>query len=124
DQWGFCNNPHTFPILAFNHQDPGSLGWIGGCISGLAVYHGKSYPPVYRNALFFTDFDENWMKVATLDSNGQVKDIIHFGDLLRRPVDLETDPFRGDLVYVNIQGSIFRVRYLATVESPSVRKTR
>ena len=76
---------------------------------------------MYRGALFFTDYDVGWMKVALLDSLGQVTAILPFVSDLGGPVDVEADPFQGDLYIINVFGKIDRLRYVGSARQQSVK---
>lgn len=125
DQWGFCDDggfPHAPPVLTWNHDNPGTLGFTGRCASGLAVYQGKDYPRRYRNALFFTDYIKGWMKVAQLDQDGQITNILPFGENLAGPVAVEADPYHGDLHVINIRSAkIFRLSFVPSAEQQPLR---
>ncbi|MFO0982804.1 MAG: PQQ-dependent sugar dehydrogenase [Planctomycetota bacterium] len=121
DLWGFCDNSASFtpPLLTWNHDSLGDLGFKGNAATGVAFYQGTTYPPIYGNAVFFSDFGQSWMKVGLLDANGRIAQILPFADNLNGPVDLEADPYSGDLYYVNIGSEIFRLRYFAQNQPPT-----
>lgn len=115
DPLGFCNGMvETPPLMTWHHSISGQIGFSGNCASGAVVYTGTSYPPIYRNALFFCDYGKNWIKCAQLDANLNVTSIVPFGSFMDRPIDLQVDPASGDLVYTSFLGlgEIRRIRYL------------
>lgn len=73
------------------------------CPSGIDFYLGGNYPAQYRNALFFADYAQNWIKVANADANGNinVNTLRTFaeGDAI---VDMQRGP-GGDLFYLEFQ---------------------
>jgi glucose/arabinose dehydrogenase/PKD repeat protein len=104
----------TLPILAWQHLDPGILGFTGGTISGVAFYTGSQFPPQYDGVCFFSDYVENWIRYCRLDALDQISSISEFGFDLASPVDLEVDPDSGTLAYVAIStGEVRRIRFSA-----------
>lgn len=117
DPQGFCvGMVETPPLMTWHHSVSGTIGFSGNCASGAAVYTGTSYPPIYRNALFFCDYGKNWLRCAQLDADLKVTSILPFGTNMARPIDLQTDPATGDLVYISFLGlgEIRRIRYIGT----------
>lgn len=39
--------------------------------TGTCFYHGENYPPAYRDAWFWTDWNQNRLRLVTLDPTGQ-----------------------------------------------------
>ena len=122
DPSGFCNGleaEHTPPLVAWHHSQSGATGFRGNSATGLAVYTGESYPPVFRGRLFFFDYGRNWLRAARLDENLQIQDTLSFGREMAGPVDLVSEPGTGDLVYATLgsQG-VFRLRYLGASMPP------
>ncbi|MBI5432929.1 MAG: PQQ-dependent sugar dehydrogenase [Planctomycetes bacterium] len=121
DPLGFCTGVvDTLPLIAWHHNISGQIGFTGNCVSGAAVYTGTSYPPIYRDALFFCDYGKNWLRCARLDPNLNVTSILSFGTNLERPIDLQTDPATGDLVYISLLGlgEIRRIRFIGMNQPP------
>jgi glucose/arabinose dehydrogenase len=116
DPFGYCVLAEfavTDPWLAWHHTAPGILDFVGTAATGVCVYSGTSYPPVYHGALFFCDYTEHWMKVATLDENLDRTALLSFGTNLGSPIDIQREPLSGDLVYISlgIPRRILRLRY-------------
>ena len=104
----------TLPILAWQHLDPGTLGFTGAAISGITFYTGSQFPPQYHGACFFADYVENWIRLCHVDALDQITSISDFATDLGSPVDLEVDPETGELVYVAIAtGQVRRIRFSA-----------
>lgn len=117
-QW--CDNTegtHTDPLLAYHHTEERDLGFVGHCIGGLAFYDGVKYPPIYRGALFFSDWASSWIRAARLDEKGQIESVMSFGTRLKRPFTLRTHPANGDIVYVTDE-EIRRLRYTGRNRRP------
>jgi len=127
DVHGFCADAaatHEPPILAWHHSSPGDVGFAGVCVSGLALVDCDLYPPVWRDRLFFTDFGGSYLKAARLDDALQVVDVLSFGARLTSPVDLEVNPFTGELFLCSLSGSmprVWRLRYVGANRPPVAR---
>jgi glucose/arabinose dehydrogenase len=99
----------------------------GSVISAISFYNGNSYPSAYRGALFFGDHSRNciWAMLPGgngLPSSGNLQAFVV--DPNSHPVDLETDPASGDLLYANFDGGqIRRIRYTATNNPPTAVAT-
>lgn len=102
----------TEPLIAWNHSLPGPLGFIGSCVSGVVFYTGNNYPAQYHDKLFFMDMETKWIRYAEVDSTNQLLSISSFADQLSEPIDLQTDPQTGNLVFISIfQGKVRQLRY-------------
>jgi glucose/arabinose dehydrogenase len=88
----------------------------GSSVTGLAFqfYTGGPYPPEYDGALFFADYSRNCIWV--MRRGGGVlpspSNIDRFVRGAANPVDLQIGP-GGDLFYVDLGGSVRRIRYTA-----------
>jgi glucose/arabinose dehydrogenase len=120
----------TNPVLQYCHNqaEPGCADHEvvngdgcggGGAISGLAFYAGGGYPDTYDNALFFADYTRDciWVMTAGVGGVPDPATTAHFATA-SVPVHLTTGP-GGDLFYVDIGGSIRRIRYLGANEAPN-----
>ncbi len=127
DPFGFCPQvaaAHVAPWLAWHHSNSGFAGFSGNCASGISFYTGTSYPPLYQNALFFTDYGGNWLRWARLDANLEPTSISLFGTMMNSPVDLVTEPGTGNLVFIAIGNErIYRIRYVGGNQPPSAVAT-
>lgn len=104
----------TIPILTWNHEDPGSVGFTGFASTGSVVYDATQFPVAYRGGVFFCDFGGEWIRFARLGANGAVTSVESFAFDARQPVELRVDPSTGDLVYVSIgPGKVHRITYAA-----------
>ncbi|GAB4046705.1 hypothetical protein GCM10028810_26710 [Spirosoma litoris] len=86
----------------------------GNCSTGGAYYPGTNFPAAYRNLYYFADYGANWIKAATLGSNGTITDVKEFipAGGTNGVVDLEYNPLDGGLYYTNINnGEIRKVSY-------------
>jgi glucose/arabinose dehydrogenase/PKD repeat protein len=114
---GTATNPATptLPVATWNHSVPGASsppGFIGSTSIGGAFYGDTLYPAGFRGSYFFADYNQSWMKVATVDGNNNLLAINDFGTAMDAPVALVTDPLQGNLYYVSITtGEIRRIRF-------------
>lgn len=119
DSLGTSRNPATVltsSAVVTHHTTEGlsnPQGVIGNAALGGTFYTGALYPTAFQNKYFAIDFGQNWIKVADIDTLGNLISLTPFGDALEGPVDLERDPYTGDLIYVSIYtGQIRRIRYV------------
>jgi glucose/arabinose dehydrogenase len=108
--------PLTGPIVEWHHSDPGLScppGFIGAAAAGTVFYSGTSYPAEYRGALFFADYGTpSWIRVLRVDEQDRMLEVLPFAGDLPRVVDLQVDPFTGDVHYVLfITGEVRRIVY-------------
>ncbi len=121
DSYGTATNPvnPTLPVATWHHSNPllsSPPGAIGATAIGGAFYTDTLYPASYRGAYFFGDYDQQWVKVATLDANGGLVAINDFGTTMDAPVCFATDPLTGDVCYVSITtGEVRRIRWTGSI---------
>ena len=114
----------TAPVLAWDHSNAGTLGFVGNCVSGACFYTGSTYPAAYQGALFFSDYGQNWMRVLRVDDADQLLGVNDFASGLQGPVDIESDPISKDLFYVALgAGEVRRIEYTVGNRSPIVSAT-
>jgi glucose/arabinose dehydrogenase len=94
----------------------GTLGtpFRGNCSTGGAYYAGTAFPASHRNVYFFADYGENWIRKATLNTDGSLNNVQEFlpGGVGKGIVDIEYNPLDGSLYYVNINtGEIMKISY-------------
>jgi PKD repeat protein len=90
----------------------------------VAFYTASSYPIKYKNACFFQDYGQSWLRVAFINDQNQLVSIESFGSAMESPVDLQTEPGTGDLVYVSISaGEVRRIHYTLANTPPAVVAT-
>jgi PKD repeat protein/glucose/arabinose dehydrogenase len=119
----FCQafDPDTAqaPLLAWHHSNPGTLGFTGSCVSGVVFYTGTDYPAQYHGKCFFMDMEGRWIRYAEVDSANQLLSVSSFADDLSQPIDLQTDPQTGNLVFISIfQGRVRQLRYTVGNSTP------
>jgi hypothetical protein len=87
----------------------------GSVISAISFYDGDRYPGAYKGALFFGDHSRNCIWAMLPGGNGLPSSAnlqAFVVDPNSHPVDLETDPASGDLLYANFDGGqIRRIQY-------------
>jgi PKD repeat protein len=99
----------------------------GSVISAISFYSGNGYPGRYKGALFFGDHSRNciWAMLPGgngLPNSGNLQAFVV--DPNSHPVDLETDPASGDLLYANFDGGqIRRIQYTGTNNPPNAVAT-
>ncbi|HEX5689401.1 MAG TPA: PQQ-dependent sugar dehydrogenase, partial [Roseiflexaceae bacterium] len=88
-------------------------------ISGLAFYNGGNYPAAYQGALFFADYSRQGIWAMLPGANGlpDPATVVPFITGAGYPVSLKIGP-GGDLFYVDITGTIYRVRYFNGNQPP------
>ena len=113
------------PYFRYHHNDlvlPNDVCPKGGSsVAGtsFAFSSGGTYPAEYRGALFFADYTRRCIWAIPTGTNG-LPDISKrrtFVGGAAQPVDLEIGP-GGDLFYVDIGGTIRRIRYFNQNQPP------
>ena len=113
------------PYFRYHHNDlvlPNDVCPKGGSsVAGtsFAFSSGGSYPAEYRGALFFADYTRRCIWAIPTGSDG-LPDISKrktFVGGAAQPVDLQIGP-GGDLFYVDLGGTIRRVRYFNQNQPP------
>jgi PKD repeat protein len=132
-----CENLYTAGSATgpfYNYQHGVSVVSGDGCplnagsvISAISFYPGGSYPGSYNGALFFGDHSRNCIWAMLPGGNGlpSANNLRTFVvDANSHPVDLETDPASGDLLYANFDGGqIRRIQYLGGNNPPNAVAT-
>ncbi len=113
------------PYFRYQHSDlvvPNDVCPRGGSsVSGasFAFSSGGSYPAEYRGALFFADYTRRCIWSIPLGSNG-LPDLSKrktFVSEAAQPVNIQIGP-GGDLFYVDLGGTIRRIRYFGQNQPP------
>jgi putative cell wall-binding protein len=127
-----CENLYTSgsaavvaPYFRYHHSDlvhPTDVCPVGGSsVAGVAFasQNGGNYPPEYRGALFFADYTRGCIWSAQAGPNGlpDPAKIHTFVSGAAQPVDVQIGP-GGDLFYVDLGGTIRRIRYLSANQPP------
>jgi len=79
------------PLHAYNHNG------LGASVQAGAFYSGSAYPPQYQGALFYSDFNNDWIKYLTLTGSEPA------GDVIRTP--LAADDFNRASIGTNWTGN-------------------
>jgi hypothetical protein len=121
---------HLAPLYTYKHKQPvvkdDPCGRGGSSISGLAFYLGGAYPTAYRGALFFSDYGRQciWAMLADGADHPQAGARQSFRVGAAKPVQLRMGP-GGDLFYVDLGGTIRRIRYgIVPATAPSATTPR
>jgi PKD repeat protein len=98
-------------------------GFGGNCVTMGTYYPGTTFPLKYRNAVFFGDYQANWIRALCLNDNNkqQAKTVLEFAPATyaKGIVDIEYCPRDESIVYVNINtGDIKKISYGATNRPP------
>jgi PKD repeat protein/glucose/arabinose dehydrogenase len=116
--FGSPTNPSgpTPPLATWHHSLASASrppGFIGNCATGGTFYIGTQYPATYRGQYLFSDYGQDWIKLATVDINDNLIGISGFEDSgAGGPVDFAVDPISGDVFYVAITlQQVRRIRY-------------
>jgi PKD repeat protein len=85
-----------------------------------AFQNGGNYPPEYRGALFFADYTRSCIWSVQPGPNGlpDLAKIRTFVSGAAQPVDVQIGP-DGDLYYVDLSGTIRRIRYFSSNQPPA-----
>jgi glucose/arabinose dehydrogenase len=122
----------TGPYYNYNHGASVVTGDgcplnAGSVISAISFYDGNRYPAAYKGALFFGDHSRNCIWAMLPGGNGLPSSAnlqAFVVDPNSHPVDLETDPGSGDLLYANFDGGqIRRISYAGANNPPSAVAT-
>jgi glucose/arabinose dehydrogenase/PKD repeat protein len=113
------------PYFRYHHNDlvvPNDVCPKGGSsVAGtsFAFSSGGSYPAEYRGALFFADYTRRciWAIPTGADGLPDISKRRTFVGGAAQPVDLQTGP-GGDLFYVDLGGTIRRIRYFNQNQPP------
>ncbi|MEO5989836.1 MAG: PQQ-dependent sugar dehydrogenase, partial [Candidatus Eisenbacteria bacterium] len=109
-------SPHTPPVLTLHHISTSlssPVGAVGNSIIGGAFYTADRYPSEYWGAYFFSDFGQNWVRVATFDANDELVSVTPFATDTEGAVDWVTHPLNGDLYSVGLYlNEVRRLRYV------------
>jgi glucose/arabinose dehydrogenase len=114
------------PYFRYHHNDlvfPTDVCPRGGSsVAGVsfAFQNGGNYPPEYRSALFFADYTRRCIWSVQTGPNGlpDLAKIRTFVSGAAQPVDVQIGP-GGDLFYVDLGGSIRRIRYFSANQPPA-----
>ncbi|HEX6234308.1 MAG TPA: PQQ-dependent sugar dehydrogenase [Jiangellaceae bacterium] len=114
------------PYFRYHHNDlvhPVDVCPRGGSsVAGVsfAFQNGGNYPPEYRGAMFFADYTRGCIWSVQAGSNGlpDLAKIRTFVSGAAQPVDVQIGP-GGDLFYVDLGGTIRRIRYSGTNQPPT-----
>ncbi|HVP05113.1 MAG TPA: S8 family serine peptidase [Dehalococcoidia bacterium] len=94
------------PFYAWNHNGGGAAA-VGGDFSTF-------YPPPYKDAFFFADYVQSWIKYAQVDANDNVISINDFADSgSDGPVSFQTAA-NGDIYYLAINSGELRQLHSTT----------
>ncbi|HEY9377223.1 MAG TPA: PQQ-dependent sugar dehydrogenase [Jiangellaceae bacterium] len=113
------------PYFRYHHNElvvPADVCPMGGSsVAGVsfAFQQGGNYPPAYQGALFFADYTRRCIWAIESGANG-LPDISKrrtFVSAAAQPVDVQIGP-GGDLFYVDLGGTIRRIRYFSQNQPP------
>jgi glucose/arabinose dehydrogenase/PKD repeat protein len=113
------------PYFRYHHNElvvPNDVCPLGGSsVAGtaFAFSSGGSYPAEYRSALFFADYTRRciWAVPVGADGLPDISKRRTFVGGAAQPVDLQIGP-GGDLFYVDLGGTIRRIRYFNQNQPP------
>ncbi len=105
----------TGPLSQWHHSNASlsiPSGITGITSTGGVFYTATSYPLPYRNQYFYADYGQNWIRVAVVDVNDNLTQVLDFATAADGPVDFAAHPVTGDVHYVAINASqVRRIRY-------------
>ena len=115
---GMCEDPsYTDPLYTYSHGESGFRP--GAAVTVGPVYTGDAYPDEYDNVLFYSDYNDGWIKYLTLNDDGtEVGASYNFARQAGAIVSMTTGP-DGALYGTNYigqtgEGSIIRYVYEGT----------
>ena len=120
---GSAENPasHKPPAIHWHHREANlsnPQGLLGACIMAGTFYTGNSYPAQYRHAFFVLDYEADWLKVAQVDANDNVTNLIDFATGIIGMADMEADPLSGDLYYADVDLHLVKkITYSGPIEN-------
>ncbi|WP_363464441.1 PQQ-dependent sugar dehydrogenase [Halogeometricum borinquense] len=124
---GNCDDPaYDDPIYTYSHIDSGDPP--GAAVTVGPVYAGDMYPAEYDNVLFYSDYNDGWVKYLTLNDDGTTVGQSYNFDADAGPlVSLTVGP-DGALYGTNYggppgAGEIVRYVYEDTNSAPSIDST-
>jgi len=113
--------PHTPPAVHWHHREANlsnPQGLLGACIMAGTFYTDNRYPAQYRHAFFVLDYEADWLKVAQVDANDNVTNLIDFATGIIGMADMEADPLTGDLFYADVDlHFVKKITYNGPVEN-------
>ncbi|MBX3325608.1 MAG: PQQ-dependent sugar dehydrogenase [Nitrospira sp.] len=110
------------PAYAYSHSG------LGASIQAGAFYTGTAYPSQYRGALFYEDYNRDWIKYVTFDATGQGTSFDFALDVSPTggPVQLLSGPDTNLHYVVYNTGTntseVRRIRYQSATNTPPVAK--
>jgi glucose/arabinose dehydrogenase len=114
--WPICEGPNcagttppNYIAPTYSIQHPDARAIMGG-----PVYRGNAFPAEYRDAFFFADFQEGWIRYLKFDENGEILSSMPVGGFpfadagtVSNVVKLEEGP-DGAIYYVDIFNGLMR----------------
>ncbi|SFR67880.1 PQQ-dependent sugar dehydrogenase [Halogeometricum limi] len=124
---GMCDNPdYDDPIYTYSHGESG--GREGAAVTVGPLYNGDMYPAEYDDVLFYSDYNDGWVKyLTTTDGGTEVEQSYNFDQRAGAIVSMTVGP-DGALYGTNYidqtgQGSVIRYVYEDENKAPSVDST-
>ena len=129
----YADNPQTSgtcaQLYASDSVTPSLYGYgrdVNGASLTMGVFYtGKAWPAGYHGALFFGDYNNNWIKFLTFDTQGRptVHDFSSDDFPISGPVQLLMGPDE-QLYYIGLgeENGVYRVRYTGNANQPPVAK--
>jgi len=97
----------TDPLYVYGHGSQ-TFPVSGNSITGGPVYRATQFPVQYQGALFFGDYVDNWIRVATVGPQNQLSNVQMFIPDASRVVDMIVSP-AGCLTWVGRTSGVFDV---------------
>lgn len=118
---GECDSDeYTDPIYTYSHGESGSPE--GAAVTVGPTYDGEMYPDEYDGALFYSDYNDGWLRYLTLSEDGTtVEGSYNFDERAGAIVSMEVGP-EGALYgtnYMDQSGDGSVVRYVYEGETNS-----
>ena len=97
---GESGEPTVPALYAYAHEEHGRVQ--GSAILMGDVYRGTTYPPLYRGALFYSDFNRRQLRFVSLDAQGQVASSQVFAEGIGYHTQITSHPTTHDLYVLQI----------------------
>lgn len=118
----FSGNNASTALLGSPASGVAGTPFRGNCSVGGAWYSGTAFPPAYRNAFFFGEYDygnsgPEWIRMAKMKTADGLESVDLFGNNLSYPVFIGENPLNGGelicIEYINggVNAVIRRIAY-------------
>ena len=120
-QVGIFNGSNAAIISVDDSLSPCKSEPFGGdCIIDGMFYQGDNFPSWYKGKYFFGEFEDEWIRAMTLDTNDKPTAVNLFAESTGYITHITENPFDGTLVYVKFPDEIHKICYACMPDMPPV----